>query len=146
MGNLVARKNIFSTIGTPFTLASADDLDGTVDGTQYLALKPRQRAVIIQQDDGTLGTAGVDVVERSVGGGAWHIDPTLMLFATADKPGSAVAGAALNAAGVEPTDFAGFKSGPHGKHVRLRLARGGSGAGGTAWVTGAPSVKALVIG
>ena len=146
MPNLVSRKNIFSTIGPTFTLASADDLNGTVDGTQYLTLKARQRAIIIQHNNGTLGTVGVDVVEISKASGAFYADPTLMLAATADKPGAAVANAALNAAGVEPVNMAVFKSGPHGRSTRLRLGRGGAGALGTTWVTGAPSVTALVIG
>ena len=146
MANLIKRKNIYSTIAAPATLATADDLNGTVDGTQYLTLNPRQRAIILQVNDGANGTAGIDVVEVSYEGGAWQADPTLMLIATADKPGSAVASAALNSAGAEPTLYAAFKSGPHGRATRLRLARGGAGASGTAWTTGAPTVLGIKIG
>lgn len=146
MGNLIPRKSIFSNIAVPFTLATADDVDGTTDGTQYLSLTPRQRAIILQVNDGTDGTLGIDVVERSVDGGSFEADPTLQLIDTADKPGAAIALAALNEAGTEPTHYAAFKSGPHGRHVRLRLARKTTTTTGTTWATGAPSVLAIVIG
>jgi hypothetical protein len=143
---LIRRRNILGKIAAPFTMATADDLDGTNDGTQYLALNARQRAIIIQQNSGTAGTAGIDVVERSVDGGTWHADPTLQLIATADFPGAAVSNAALNAAGVEPTLYAAFKSGPHGRNVRLRLSRKTTETAGTTWVTGAPAVLGIKIG
>jgi hypothetical protein len=68
------------------------------------------------------------------------------LIATADKPGSAITAAALNEAGIDPVAGALFKSGPHGRHVRLRLARKTTSTTGTTWITGAPSVLGIVIG
>jgi len=130
-------------IGATATLASADDVDGTVDGTQYLDVPAGARVFIIQHNNGTLGTAGIDVVEISIGGGAFIADPTLLAVASADQGGTLIT--ALNAAGVEPINMAAFKSGPFARKVRMRLARGGAGAGGTAWVTGAPSVTAYLL-
>lgn len=52
------------------TLATADDLDGTTDNTQAFDVTGAQRLIISQWNVGTLGTAGVDVIEISKDGGA----------------------------------------------------------------------------
>ena len=131
------------------TLASADDLDGTLDGTQYLKVPAGDRVIIIQMDNGTLGTAGVDVIEVSVGGGAFVADPSLVLASGADQAGTLIASGALNAAGVEPATPGGgaaiWKSGPFARNVVMRCGRKTTSTGGTTWVTGAPSVYAILI-
>jgi hypothetical protein len=134
------RKN---KISATFTLATADDLDGTTDGTQYLNVPKGARVLIIQHNNGTDGTAGVDVIEISIAGGAFHLDPTLLAVADPDVGGTLLA--ALNAAGTEPTNMAAFKSGPFSQDVRLRCGRKTTDTGGTTWVDGAPSVTAYLI-
>lgn len=142
-----------SPIGELTTLATADDVNGTVDGTQNFDITGAAGVLIIQRNDGTAGTAGVDVIEFSRDGG------TNWLAATAanlggghdgllleDGTAAAAASAALNSAGAEPTACAVFSLAPVDGPCLIRVARGGSGAGGTAWVTGAPSVVALRIG
>ncbi len=147
MPNRIPRRSIYSTISPTVTLASADDLDGTLDGTQYVKLNGRQRLLIFQVNDGTLGTAGIDVIEVSHDGAIWIPDPTLMLGATNEVSlGTLVSGAALNAAGVEPVNHAVFKSGPHSGFTLVRCGRKTTSSAGTTWVTGAPSVYGIVIG
>lgn len=141
-----------SPIGELTTLASADDVNGTVDGTQELDLQGAAGCIIIQRNDGTAGTAGVDVIEFSVDGTQWqtavaaNIDNNHAGLLLEDGSAAAAAGAALNAAGVEPAGAAVFSLGPVDGPFTIRCARGGAGAGGTAWVTGAPSVVALRLG
>ena len=142
--------SIHATFGELTTLATADDVNGTVDGTQNFDITGASATVIMQRADGTAGTAGIDVIEISRDGG------TNWLAATAANIGqghagllledgtkAAAAGAALNAAGIEPGGAAVFSLGPVDGPAVIRVARGGSGAGGTAWVTGAPSVVAM---
>jgi hypothetical protein len=130
-------------------LATADDLDGTVDGTQYLDLTGAGGCVIIAQNNGTAGTAGIDVIEFSKDGGtSWAAATASNLknrhLGLLNNAGAAVTGAALNAAGTEVD--AVFFLGPTKGPFMIRVARGGSGAGGTAWTTGAPSVVGIRIG
>lgn len=131
------------------TLASANDLNGTTDGTQYLDLTGAGGCIIIQQNNGTDGTAGVDVIEFSKDGGSTWLAATQSNFGNRHlgllaQAGTAASGAALNAAGVEGDTI--FYLGPTKGEVMIRCARGSTGAGGTAWVTGAPTVVAIRIG
>lgn len=140
-------------IGELTTLATADDINGTVDGSQNFDLKGASGAIFIQHNNGTAGTAGVDVVEFSRDGGInWAVATAANIgnghagLMAEDGSAAAAAGAAMNAAGVEPVNMAVFSLGPVDGPFLVRIARGGSGAGGTAWVTGAPSVSALRLG
>lgn len=141
-------------VGNFVALGDADDLNGTVDGTQYLDLKGAQAVLIAVLNIGTAGTAGVDVIEFSRDDGiTWAAATTANIGQGHGgvrklSDGTAVTGAALESAGVEPTTAAlslFFMRGPFGP-MKIRCARGGSGAGGTAWVTGAPAVVAARIG
>ena len=119
------------------TLATADDLDGTLDGSQYLKVRRGDRVLIAQVDDGTHGTAGVDVIEISYDGTNWFADPTLVLASGADQAGTVIASAALNAAGVEPVSpgigAAHWKSGPHTRDILMRCGRKTTSTTGTTW-------------
>lgn len=134
--------SVRSGISTTATMAAADDLNGA---TTTLDVTGAGRVIIAQLNSGTAGTAGIDIVEISKDGGTtWAPDTTLRAFATADSA-AAISGAALNAAGVEPSGAALFKSGPHAGPTLMRVGRGGSGQAGTAWVTGAPAVVAVKV-
>lgn len=146
--------SISPKIGNFVTLASADDLDGTVDGTQYLDLKGASACLIAVLNLGTAGTLGIDVIEFSRDGGTTWAAATTANIGQGHggvrklSDGSAVASAALEAAGIEPVTAATtlfFMRGPFGP-MHIRCARGGSGASGTAWATGAPLVVAARIG
>jgi hypothetical protein len=145
----VIRRNRGTEIPATVTLATADDLDGTVDGSQYLTVPRGARVIILQVSNGTLGTAGIDVIEVSQGGGAFYADPTLILASGADQGGALIANGALNAAGVEPVTpnngAAVWKSGPFAQTTVMRCGRKTTTTGGTTWVTGAPSVYAILI-
>lgn len=126
------------------TLAAADDLDGAA---VTLDVSGSDRVIYEQIANGTAGTAGIDIIEVSNDGGVtWRVDETLLAVADDDLTGTVVSGAALNAAGVEPTGAATFKGGPYPGKTLVRCGRGGSGEAGTAWVTGAPQVRAIVVG
>lgn len=144
----ITRKGSNRAAVTPFvTLATADDLNGTVDNTQAFDVSGYERVIIVQNNDGTAGTAGIDVVEYSKDGGVtWAAAGDVLALASDDAEGTFLSGGALNAAGIEPSVYAVFKCGPFTGKTAIRIARGGTGAGGTAWVTGAPSVKAFGIG
>lgn len=143
--------SIRAPLAAQVTLATKDDLDGTIDGSQYLDVSGDEIVVIEQRNDGTAGTAGIDVVEFSR-------DGVNFLAATAANikgghagllkaDGTAAASAALNAAGVEPTTMgAMFFLGPIGGPCKIRLARLTTTTSGTTWVTGAPSVVANRVG
>lgn len=142
----IARRSIRSPISREFTLASAGDLDGTSDNTQAVIANGATRAIITQINDGSAGTAGIDVIQVSSDGGSnWSADATLLALDANDFSGTIVASGALNAAGVEPTLAAQFKSGPYNGPVAIRCSRK-TGEGGTTWVTGAPTVKIVLIG
>jgi hypothetical protein len=122
-------------------------LDGTTDGTQYLSVKGGKVVIIVQDNIGTAGTAGIDVIEQSNDGGTtWAACDTLLAIAADPHTGTVVASGALNAAGAEPTTAALFKAGPFRGDVKLRCARKTTTTTGTTWVTGAPKVTAIVIG
>lgn len=139
------RRNPF----TFFTLASTNDLNGTVDGTQYLDLTGAGGCVIIAQNNGTDGTLGVDIIEFSKDGGSTWLAATQANLGNRhlgllNSSLAAVSGAALNSAGAEVD--AVFLLGPTKGEFKIRVARGGAGASGTAWTTGAPTVLAVRIG
>ena len=138
------RGSIRSRIPAGTTLAAADDLDGA--GTT-LDVSGTDRVIIVQINNGTAGTAGVDAIEISKDGGStWAADETILALASDDITGTVLAGGALNAAGVEPAGAAIFKSGPHTGPTLMRCARLTGTGGGTTWVTGAPQVVAVRVG
>ena len=144
---VVSRRGVRSPISMDCVLATADDLDGTTDGTQAYDVTNCDRAIIAQINNGTLGTAGIDVIEVSHDGGdTWAADDTLLAVNSNDATGAVIALAALNAAGVEPTGVALFKSGPYSGTTAIRCGRKTTTTTGTTWVTGAPTVKAWIIG
>lgn len=137
---------------TRMVLATADDVNGTVDGTQYLDLTGAGGCLIVVRNDGTDGGAGQDVLEFSKDGGSSWLAATadnlndrhLGLFLEDGTPAE-VADAELNATPGTEVD-AIYSLGPTKGPFLIRVARGGSGAGGIAWTTGAPSVTAFRIG
>lgn len=142
----IARRSFRSPISRKFVLATADDLDGTSDNTQAVVATGAARAIIEQVNDGTAGTAGIDVLQESFDGGStWSACDTLQAIDANDVSGDIVASAALNAAGTEPTLSALFKAGPWHGPVALRISRK-TGEGGTTWITGAPTVNCYLIG
>lgn len=141
-----------SPLGELFTLAAADDINGYADTTGDLDLTGAAGAIIIQRNDGTAGTAGIDIIEFSVDGGEnWSAATAANIgnghggLLLEDGSAAAASGAALNAAGAEPTAAAVFSLGPVDGQFKIRCSRGAQGSG-TAWVTGAPSVVAMRIG
>jgi hypothetical protein len=131
-----------------FTLATADDLNGTNDGTQYLDVSGKMRVIYVQHNNGTAGTVGIDAITISKDGGVtFGADPTLLALASDDVTGTVVANGVLNAAGVEPVNAAIFKGGPYLGQVKVRCARNSADdANSAAWTTGAPSVIAITVG
>jgi hypothetical protein len=135
-------------VSRQFVLATADDLDGTSDNTQAFNVTGCSGVIIFQVNDGTAGTAGIDVLQVSHDGGSnWAADDTVLAIDANAVSGTIAAGGALNAAGVEPaTVLAGvFKAGPWEGPTAIRISRK-TGEGGTTWVTGSPSVTAVAIG
>lgn len=144
----ITRRGLILPVSKLHTLATADDLNGTSDGTQEFNVSGATRVIIFQVNDGTAGTAGIDVIEVSKDGGSeWAADTTVLPIDADDSTGTIQAAGALNAAGVEPATVMGgiFKSGPYEGPTLIRCSRGAAGTG-TAWVTGAPSVKMAVVG
>ena len=151
----VARRSLVCPIGINVALAAADDLDGTKTPYSY-DISGALRAIIVQVNDSTAGTAGIDVVEISHDGGSeWYADdgtakvgPGVLPITADDDAGTIQGSGALNAAGVEPaTVRAGiFKVGPYEGPTLIRIARDTSANNGTDWVTGAPSVDLIPIG
>jgi len=129
-------------------LATSDDLNGTSDNTQAYDITGADRVLFIQDNDGANGTAGIDVVEYSHDGGkTWASADDVLAVASNDAEGTFLVSGALNAAGTEPTSYAVFKAGPFDGPTAIRITRNVStNAASAAWVTGAPSVKAIVIG
>ena len=142
----IARRSIRARINAAATLATADDLNGVSDNSQNLDVSGAQRVIVVQLNSGTAGTAGIDVIEVSRDGGqSWAVDPTLLALASDDGTGTLVDGV-LNAAGVEPSGAAIFKSGPHNGPTLMRCRRDNTqSATSAAWVTGAPAVIAFKI-
>lgn len=155
----IHRRSLVCPIGIPVSLAAADDLDGVQDLTKSFDITGAERVLIWQINDGTAGTAGIDCVEISHDGGKqWYADgtgpipATGMLCSANDVTGTVLTAGALNAAGVEPATVpvGMFKFGPYEGPTAIRIGRDtdqrGSGGVGVDWVTGAPSVLAIVIG
>lgn len=150
----IKRRSLICPIGIPVTLATADDLDGTSDGTQWYDITGAQRVLVWQINNGTDGTAGIDCVEISHdGGNQWYADATTGLLASADDDaGTLLVNGTLNEAGTEPATVAAgmFKFGPYEGPTLIRIGRDTSNRGangtGTDWVTGAPTVLLIPIG
>jgi hypothetical protein len=156
----INRRSLVCPIGIPVTLATADDLAGVQDNTKAFDITGALRVLVWQIDDGTGGTAGIDVVEISHDGGlTWTADSaTVLPVAQPDVATAAgVAGVlktagALNAAGTEPAtvEVGLFKCGPYEGPTAIRIGRDTSNRGtngtGTDWVTGAPTVLLIPIG
>lgn len=144
--------SIRTPVGALHELVAADDLNGDpTESADWLDVTGAARAIIIQLDDGTAGTAGIDVVEFSRDGGSnWAALTAANLPGAGLKnsAGAAVTGAILNAAGVEPAGAAAvFSAGPFDGPVLLRIVRDDAvNDTSVDWVTGAPSVQALRIG
>lgn len=143
----IARRSMAALVSRKFVLATADDLDGTTDNTQAFNVTGCLGVIIEQKNDGTNGTAGIDVLEVSHDGGSnWAADDTVLAIDSNAVSGTILASGALNAAGVEPTLSALFKAGPWQGVTAIRIGRKTTDTGGTTWVTGAPSVNAYAIG
>jgi hypothetical protein len=153
----IARRSNRTAISIAATLATADDVDGTVDNTQAFDVTGASRLIVYQVHDGTAGTAGIDVVEISKDGGVtWSPDSTLLLDTANDATGTIAVGGAMNAAGVDTVGGYTFKSGPHEGPTAIRVGRKTTSedaapypqaqTGGTTWTTGAPTVKVMAIG
>jgi hypothetical protein len=147
----VARRGRLLAVSRKLVLAAADDLDGVQDNTKSFDVSGATRVIIAQDNTGTAGTAGIDVLCVSKDDGVnWTPDPNVLAIDSDDSTGTVLVGGALNAAGVEPTTVATslFKAGPYEGKTAIRIVRKTSdfGAGGVTWVTGAPSVFAIVIG
>lgn len=143
-----------SPLGEYTVLATADDLDGTSDNSQVLDLTGSSGAIILAGPIGTVGTAGIDVIQFSRDGGttwaaatAANIGQGHAGLLAEDGSAAAASGAALNAAGVEAVTGAAmlFSLGPVDGPFMIRCSRK-TGEGGTTWVTGAPNVAAIRIG
>lgn len=136
-----------SPVSKTVTLATADDLDGTTDNTQAYNVTGAQRVIVVQVNDGTNGTAGIDVVEISKDGGTtWSAATDVLPVAENDVTGTVQASGALNAAGAEPSKAAVFKCGPYEGPTAIRIGRKTTTTSGTTWVTGAPSVLMFTVG
>lgn len=142
----IARRSAMAPVSQIATLATADDLNGTSDGTQYFDVTGASRVIVVQTDNGTAGTAGIDIIEISHDAGiSWAAADKVLAIASDDSTGTELSGV-LNAAGVEPaTKSAVFKLGPYEGPTSIRCSRGAAGSG-TAWVTGAPTVQCFTIG
>lgn len=143
----IARRSIRARVSAATTLATADDLNGVQDASQNFDVSGAQRVIVVQIDNGTAGTTGIDVIEVSKDGGSnWRADDTLLALASDDQTGTLVDGI-LNAAGVEPVGKAAiFKSGPHNGPTLMRCRRDNTqNAASAAWTTGAPSVIAFKV-
>src|SRR3990167_11403336 len=65
----VARRSVMAPVSRIFTLATADDINGVQDNTKSCDVTGAQRVIIVQENTGTAGTAGIDVVSISKDGG-----------------------------------------------------------------------------
>ena len=144
----VTRRSLEALRSTLATLATADDLNGTQDGSQWFDVSGAKKIFIIQENSGTNGTAGIDVIEYSRDGGVnWSGVPDLLPIAQNDVTGTIVDNGVLNAAGTEPTRYALWSCGPYEGPVAIRCTRlVTDNANSAAWVTGAPAVYAFTVG
>lgn len=131
-------------------LATPDDLNGTSDNTQAFDVTGAQRLIILQVNNGTAGTLGIDVIEYSYDGGAnWVAADDIVPDDQDDFTGTHTTTGILNAAGVEPaTDlYALFRAGPKPGPWAVRCTRNASvNAASVAWTSGAPGVYLIAIG
>lgn len=137
----IARRSMRSLVSREFTLATADDVDGTTDNTQAADVTGASRVIIFQKNNGTAGTLGIDVVQYSHdGGNTWAAADDVLAIDSNDVSGTVLAGGALNAAGTEPSLVAAFKCGPFNGPTAIRIDRS------TNWATGAPTVTCVAVG
>lgn len=143
----ITRRSHRAPVSRLVELATADDVDGTTDNSQAFDVTGTDRVLIVQVNNGTAGTAGIDVIEVSHDGGTtWAADTLALALDSDDKTGTILVAGALNAAGVEPTGAAIFKTGPFEGPTAIRIGRKTTTTTGTTWVTGAPQVFAILIG
>lgn len=143
----VRRRTARSLVSAAFILATADDVDGTTDNTQALNVAGCSAILIVQHNNGTLGTAGIDVLEVSHDGGvSWAAAGDALALASDEFTGTILVAGALNAAGVEPVNMAVFKCGPYSGPTAIRIGRKTTTTSGTTWITGAPEVNAFCVG
>jgi hypothetical protein len=154
----ITRKSIRCPVSTVVTLATADDLDGTIDNTQAYDVTGADRVIIEQVNNGTNGTAGIDCIEVSHDNGVtWTASLTVLPIAEDDATGAICLAGVLNVAGAEPTTSATFKCGPYVGQTAIRCGRKTSTitsmdtyiktlTGGTTWITGSPTVRMYAIG
>ena len=142
----IARRSRMAPVSKIAVLATADDVDGTIDNTQAFDVTGALRVIVVQENTGTAGTAGIDVIEISHDGGKqWAAATQVLAIDSDDSTGAEVTGV-LNAAGVEPTQAAVFKCGPYEGPTAIRCGRKTTDTSGTTWVTGAPKVFCFTIG
>ncbi len=129
------------------SLAAADDLNGVQDNTKSFDVTGASRVIVVQHANGTAGTAGIDVIAISKDGGqTWAAADKVLALSSDDSTGTELNGI-LNAAGVEPVNYAAFKCGPYEGKTAIRVFRYVTDlAASAAWVTGAPSVDVFTIG
>ncbi len=144
----IARRSITCPISIAAELAAADDLNGVQDNTKSFDVTGALRVIVIQSNDGTAGTAGIDGVAISHDGGTnWTLDTTVLPLSENDVTGTIQANGLLNSAGTEPTAYAAFKCGPYEGPTAIRIFRYVTDMANTAaWSTGAPSVDVFTIG
>lgn len=145
----ITRRGRLMPISIPGVLAVADDVTGSAATALAIDVSGATRCIVYQDNNGTAGTAGIDIVEISKDGGTtWAADTTVLPITANDSTGTIQAAGALNAAGVEPTTVVTslFKTGPYEGPTLMRVGRKTTTTTGTTWVTGAPSVSVIVIG
>lgn len=150
----IKRRSVITPVSQMAVLAAPDDLNGVQDNTKSYDITGASRVLILQVDNGTAGTAGIDGVSISHDGGvSWVADSTTVLLESSnDATGTLVADGLLNAAGTEPTGgtaakLAVFKAGPYEGPTAIRIFRYATDRSDTAaWVTGAPGVYLITVG
>src|SRR3989304_6970767 len=65
----IARRSVMAPVSRIFTLATADDINGVQDNTKSFDVTGALRVIVVQENTGTLGTAGIDVGSISKDGG-----------------------------------------------------------------------------
>lgn len=145
----ITRRSHIAAVSRVAELAAADDLNGVQDNTKSFDITGAQRVIVVQIDNGTAGTAGIDAVSISHDGGQSWVKPADGLALDSnDTTGTTLTDGILNAAGVEPTAKAAvFKFGPYEGPTAIRVFRYVTDRADTAaWVTGAPQVICFTVG
>jgi hypothetical protein len=150
----ISRRSATAPVSQMAVLAAPDDLNGVQDNTKSYDITGASRVLVLQVDNGTTGTAGIDAISISHDGGtSWVKDSTTVLLESSDDAtGTLVADGVLNAAGIEPTGgtaakLAVFKCGPYEGPTAIRIFRYVTDRADTAaWVTGAPGVYLITVG